>query len=337
MLGAGFTGSAVAQADSECGQVPNLSGPAADFSPATATASGSPTPTARPIPSSSPSPTASPTPTTGEPGVYTVTVTRVVDGDTLKIEYENGTADTVRLLGIDTPEVHVENDPTKFEGVPDTVAGQECLRDIGEDASAFMKERLAGATVELRMDDAADTRDSYGRLLAYVYDDDTNLNYVLIDQGYARTYDGTFSQSTRFYDAEDSAQAASEGSGRAATPTPTPAPENSEADLVIAEIHEDAIDNDHENTNDEYIVVRNDGDEPLDLGGWTVRDEADHTYIVPRGVTLDPGATVTLYSGKGSDTDAEQYWESGTAIWNNGGDTILVRDDSGTVIFRREY
>jgi len=53
-----------------------------------------------------------------------VTVVRVVDGDTMEVRYENGTADTVRLLGVDTPEVHARNSPDEFEGVPETAAGE---------------------------------------------------------------------------------------------------------------------------------------------------------------------------------------------------------------------
>ncbi|MGA9399647.1 thermonuclease family protein [Haladaptatus sp.] len=38
-----------------------------------------------------------------------VTVTDVVDGDTLDIQYSNGSTDTVRLLGVDTPESYGDN------------------------------------------------------------------------------------------------------------------------------------------------------------------------------------------------------------------------------------
>lgn len=63
------------------------------------------------------------------------TVTGMTDSDTVDIEYQNGSTDTVRLLGVDTPEVYGENDPTEFEGIPDTEAGRQCLDAAGEDAS----------------------------------------------------------------------------------------------------------------------------------------------------------------------------------------------------------
>lgn len=40
----------------------------------------------------------------------------------------------------------------------------------------------------------------------------------------------------------------------------------------------------------EYIVFKNAGDSALDMSGWTVSDEADHTYTVPLRFTLDAGA-----------------------------------------------
>ncbi|RLM59915.1 thermonuclease family protein, partial [Halorubrum sp. Atlit-26R] len=38
---------------------------------------------------------------------WTGTVVRVVDGDTREVEFPNGEVDTVRLLGVDTPETSV--------------------------------------------------------------------------------------------------------------------------------------------------------------------------------------------------------------------------------------
>lgn len=127
------------------------------------------------------------------------------------------------------------------------------------------------------------------------------------------------------------------------TATPTATETVTETDsasgdgLVIAEIHEDATGDEYENLNDEYVVFENAGEESLALGGWTVSDEADHTYTVPDGVTLDPGAQVTLHTGSGEDTATDLYWGSGAPVWNNGGDTVFVRDASGAVVIEEEY
>lgn len=54
-------------------------------------------------------------------------------------------------------------------------------------------------------------------------------------------------------------------------------------------------------------------------------------------MTLAPGVRLTLYSGRGVDTESEPYWGSSGAIWNNAGDTVTVRDASGAVVAERSY
>jgi competence protein ComEC len=109
------------------------------------------------------------------------------------------------------------------------------------------------------------------------------------------------------------------------------------AALAVADINADAAGDDRENLNDEYVVFENTGDDPLDLSGWTVKDEVGQTYTFPDGTTLDPGATVTLHTGSGTDTETDLYWGSGSPIWNNGGDTVIVRTPDGTIVVENSY
>lgn len=97
----------------------------------------------------------------------------VVDGDTIKIE-RNGIKETVRLLAVDTPEtVH----PTKK------------IEYYGPEASAFTKDMLTGQKVWIEY--GKTKLDRYGRTLAYVWlEDGTLFNLTLIEEGYARVYDG---------------------------------------------------------------------------------------------------------------------------------------------------
>ena len=135
-----------------------------------------------------------------------VTVVEVTDGDTVEVAYPNGTRETVRLLGVDTPEVHAENDPTEFAGVPDTAAGRECLRDWWHRSSEFARAELAGEEVTLVVDPAADRRGGYGRLLAYVDYEGGRFNRALVEQGYARLYDAEFADRDAYAAAERSAR-----------------------------------------------------------------------------------------------------------------------------------
>jgi micrococcal nuclease len=85
-------------------------------------------------------------------GPLTARVTHVVDGDTIDVRLADGSDDTVRYIGIDTPETVKPDTPVQCGG-PKAHAVNEGL--------------VGGRTVTLRFD--AERRDIYHRLLAYVY------------------------------------------------------------------------------------------------------------------------------------------------------------------------
>jgi micrococcal nuclease len=122
------------------------------------------------------------------------TVVGVVDGDTVDVRFADGTKERVRLLGVDTPEVHADVSAGEFEGVPDTEAGRSCLRSWGERASGYATERLSGESVTVEFDAESDRRGGYDRLLAYVIVEDQSFNRALLENGYARLYDSDFTQ-----------------------------------------------------------------------------------------------------------------------------------------------
>lgn len=133
------------------------------------------------------------------------TVTEVVDGDTADIRFGDGVK-TVRLLGVDTPEVHVENKPSEFEKVPESSQGRACLEKWGEKASSFAREKLLSENVSFVTDPNSDVRGSYGRLLGYIKVNGKNFNYQLVKKGYARVYKSGFTKQNKFLEAEEKAQ-----------------------------------------------------------------------------------------------------------------------------------
>lgn len=95
----------------------------------------------------------------------------VIDGDTI-IVIIGGKKEKVRLIGVDTPET--DGPYTKKE-------------PFNREASAFTKNMTEGKYVKLKYD--RERRDKYGRLLAYVYlEDSTFLNVELIKEGYATVF-----------------------------------------------------------------------------------------------------------------------------------------------------
>jgi micrococcal nuclease len=278
-------------------------------------------------------------PGTLERGV-TATIVEVTDGDTMDVRFDDGREETIRLLGVDTPEVHAENAPGEWETIPDTQAGRDWLRQWGSKASDFARNELDGERVDIRVDPDADRRGGYGRLLVYLStpDSERSFNRRLLERGYARLYETPFSKRDVFAAAETDARETGTGvwgfdDGVESQPTAS----GQESSLELVEIHADAAGNDNENLDDEYLVFENAGSEPVDISGWTISDTAGHTYTVPDGVAVAVGARIRLVTGSGRDTATTLYWGNDQALWNNGGDTVIVRTASGETVLRRSY
>src|SRR2546423_1383806 len=84
------------------------------------------------------------------PGLRAASVVRVVDGDTIVVQTGEGRAARVRLIGIDTPEVH-PSDKLRRDA---RRSGQDAaaIQALGAKASEFTKKYLSGRRVELEPD-----------------------------------------------------------------------------------------------------------------------------------------------------------------------------------------
>lgn len=128
---------------------------------------------------------AKPSVRTGQPvrtspsGSYdAVFVERVVDGDTLKL----ASGERVRLIGIDTPEMHESGKLYRDS----RRSGQDAaaIKELGRRSYLFTKGLVEGRTVRFEFD--VEKRDTYNRLLAYVYLlDGTFVNAEIVKNGYA--------------------------------------------------------------------------------------------------------------------------------------------------------
>jgi len=106
-------------------------------------------------------------------------VTDVVDGDTLEVDVR-GNKVTVRLQGVDTPEVHMKNNASEWE----CNMTRDHLRDYGKKASAFVKKNYNNTDVRLVYQGKGD----YGRTVASVHKNETMLGEQLLRKGLAQTY-----------------------------------------------------------------------------------------------------------------------------------------------------
>lgn len=128
----------------------------------------------------------------------TYPVVRVVDGDTLKI-FKDGATTTIRVIGLDTPEVV---DPKKP------------VQCYGPEASVEAHQLLDGQNVRIETDPTQDLHDKYGRLLAYVFlPDGTLFEQFMIAQGFGReyTYKVPYEYQAQFRAVQTQAQVAGKG------------------------------------------------------------------------------------------------------------------------------
>jgi micrococcal nuclease len=110
---------------------------------------------------------------------FVKSVDRIVDGDTIDISIDLGfdltKKERVRLAGIDTPEKRTKNPKEK---------------EMGYQATEFLEMHLMEAT---KLTVRTEKDGKFGRMLGWLYksDEDTmSINQIMIDKGYAWTYDG---------------------------------------------------------------------------------------------------------------------------------------------------
>ena len=156
-----------------------------------------------------PSNSLEPTPTPYvRPGLTPAAVTRVVDGDTIRVQID-GEEYRVRYIGIDTPE---------------TVDPRRPVGCFGKEASERNRQLVGGQTVGLEKD--VSETDSFDRLLRYVWIEDRMVNATLVEEGYAlaSTYPPDVRYSGRFAALQTEARERARGLWGAACANATDAP-----------------------------------------------------------------------------------------------------------------
>ncbi len=232
----------------------------------------------------------------------TYLVSQVLDGDTVQLD----DGEKVRLLGINTPE--------KSEY-------------YYQQAKDRLKELVEGKKV--RLESVSEDKDKYDRLLRYIFTDNTLVNLQLVKEGYATVY--MIQPDEKYYlelkEAEDEAKDKQIGLWSTSTSINC---------ITITNFHYNAKGDDNQNLNDEYVVFKNNCN-LINMDSWVISDASNKMYTF-KDFRLAGNSTFTLYSGSGSDTGDKLYWNSKKyAIWNNGGDTLYLRDNNGNLILSYSY
>lgn len=258
-------------------------------------------------------------------------VISVIDGDTIDVILPSGSKDRVRLLGVDTPELS-DKQFDDWNNISNSIQGEKWLNKWAKKSKEYAESKLLNKSVRLEYDSISEKRGSYDRLLAYIYTNNTDVsfNLKLIKNGYARMYDSEFEKRKVFQDMENKSIKNSRGIWGYKSR------ENSEK-VQIIKINENAKGNDYNNLNDEYIILKNNRDRPINMSEWQISDKIKKRYIFPNNYNIQPNDTVTIHTGSGKDTNNDLYINSSVPIWNNSGDTVIVMNQNQEQILKYSY
>jgi micrococcal nuclease len=216
-----------------------------------------------------------------------------------------GEADEVRLLGINAPE------------------SDECL---GDAARAAMVDAVAGKEVVL----FGNERDQFGRLLAFIEVEGSPVGWLAVRRGMALALSVEHPRLAAYAEAEDDAFIDQLGMWSLDACGPPAA-----AIVGIADLAWDPPGRDDDNLNGEFVRLETEG-EPVDIGGWFLRDESTRwRFEFPDGFVLD--GDVTVHTGCGTNDSDDLYWCATDPLWTNLGDTAMLLDAHGNIVARITY
>ncbi len=197
----------------------------------------------------------------------TYKVIRIIDGDTLQLD----NSEKVRLLGINTPEKN---------------------QQLYQEAKQFLTNLVENKTIQIE----SKGPDKYGRILAYIFLQNQNINTQILSSGLATLYyydhDNHYEESKQ---AEEFARLNNLGLWKKSP--------NSHC-IKITEFKTDEP---------ESLTLQNTCDIQLDI---TYKDDATHIYKT----TMKPNS---------------QYTKTFSHIWNTDGDSIYIYDTKGLLTFYR--
>lgn len=91
----------------------------------------------------------------------------------------------------------------------------------------------------------------------------------------------------------------------------------------------------------ELVLIRNTGSSRIDMSGWSLEDTERHErgpyrYLFPK-FGLEGGGEVRVHSGHGVNDHDDLFWGRGWPVWNNTGDTAILRNANGVEIDRLRF
>lgn len=233
-------------------------------------------------------------------------VTWIDDGDSIEVATDEGMI-TVRLVATNAPD------------------RGECHADVALD---HLIDTLKEEPVRLEVMGI----DQFDRTLAHVFTGDRHINLEMVELGLSLASTPDEDDPYRSAILEGEEHAFDDGLGLWAPDACGSSGPIPDVDIDAASSEYDPAGPDDDVLDQEALVLFNDGDTTVNLGGWILRDESTrHRYTFQANVSLAPGESYTVSS-------ADSGWDpGGSSVWNNGGDMALLQLPDGTVVSRWRY
>jgi len=220
-------------------------------------------------------------------------VERVIDGDTI-VACGNNT----RLLGINTPEKK-----EKFY----------------LEAKDYLSKRIENKTVKLVF--SKEKYDKYGRVLAYIYLDDSSINSEMIEKGFANPYfpQGTDFNFKNFFESWEKCIKSSNGLCSFSKDKCSKCISLEELDPIK-----------------ERVIIKNNCDFVCNISGWSIKDEGRKSFIFKETFILPMKVVLVYVSSKQKDIEGI-LWNRTDSVWTDSGDTLFLRDSKGDLVLWENY
>ena len=113
-----------------------------------------------------------------------ITITKIIDGDTVNVQMQSGNKFALRMVGIDCFEAY-ENHRTLLQANENNLPIKEVLNKGKESKKYLEKLKNSATTISFEFRGL----DKYSRVLGILYFDNTNINQKLIDENYCRVFE----------------------------------------------------------------------------------------------------------------------------------------------------
>jgi endonuclease YncB( thermonuclease family) len=235
-----------------------------------------------------------------------VEIVRVLDGDSV-LAIIDGIETDVRLQGINAPE------------------RDECL---GDESRRRLEQLLHSGPVQI----AGTEFDQFDRLLGIVTAGGVAINVTLVADGLAIPLAAESPIDQLVLEAEERARTLATGIWDPLSCGSGPIP-----DVAVVSVDSNPPGRDEDALDGEKVVIRNRSGSPVDLTGWTLRDESTlNRFAFPDGTVLPSGEELEIVVGCEPAPD-RVTWCNDRPVWNNGGDTALLLDADGRIVDLYRY